>query len=118
MNLEEQANLIQVIKETFDKLLGEKVHVEQDLGRSRISKNTGIVYQVHPRLFILEVERKRMPKARMSFQYADILTGIVQVTKDGESLFEDYREILTVKKEPFDEADFSSLRDADERILS
>ena len=118
MNLEEQTKLIEQIKEKFDTLIGKEIHVEQDLGRSRISANTGIVYQVHPRLFILEVERKRMPKARMSFQYADILTGVVQVMIDGESIFEDYQELLAVKKEPFNETDFSSTREVDERIIS
>lgn len=118
MDLEEQAKLIDHIRETFEAHLGEKVHVEQDLGRSRISANTGTVYQVHPRLFILEVVRKRVPKARLSFQFADILTGVVKVSQNGESLFEDYQEILAVKKEPYDESEFLDNEEEDERVIS
>ena len=118
VELSEQANLIDHIEETLEALEGQTVHVEQDLGRSRISSNTGLVYQVHPRLFILEVQRKRAPKARISYQYADILTGIVKVFKDGESLFEDYKELLAVKKEPYDESEFLGNDFEEEKILN
>ncbi len=118
MELSEQAQLIDKIRETFESQLGEKIHVEQDLGRSRISANTGIVYQVHPRLFILEVQRKRTTKARISYQFADILTGIVKVSKDGESLFENYQELLAVKKEPYDESEFLKNDEDEELILN
>lgn len=117
MDLTEQAQLIGKIKETFEKHIGEKVHVEQDLGRSRISTNNGIVYQVHPRLFILEVQRKRVPKARMSFQFADILTGVVKVSQNGEPLFDNYQDLLAVKKEPYDESEFADNDIEDELII-
>ena len=68
MDLQEQAQLIEYIRSTFEEHKGKKIHVEQDLGRSRISAHTGIILQVHPRLFILEVTRKRAPKARLSYQ--------------------------------------------------
>lgn len=110
MDLEEQAHLVDKIRETFEAHKGEKVKVEQNLGRGRISSNNGIILQVHPRLFILEVVRKRAPKARLSFQYADILTGAVTVSLNGESLFEDYPEILAVKKE----ADYYELPEEDD----
>ena len=118
VDIAEQAKLIETIKTKFDENLGEKVYVEQDLGRSRISANTGIIYQVHPRLFILEVKRKRAPKARLSYQFADILTGIVTVTKDGEPMFENYQEVLAVKKEPYDEAEFANNDSEDELIIT
>lgn len=99
MDLTEQAQLISKIEETLSQHIGEKVRVEQNLGRGRISKNTGIILQVHPRLFILEVVRKRGPKAHLSFQFADILTGVVAVFANNEPLFEDYVEILSIKKD-------------------
>lgn len=117
MDLTEQAQLIEKIKETFEQHIGEKVHVEQDLGRSRISTNNGIVYQVHPRLFILEVQRKRVPKARMSFQFADILTGVVKVSQNGEPMFDNYQDLLAVKKEPYDESEFADNDIEDELII-
>lgn len=99
MDLTEQAHLIDKIQSTLAQHQGEKVKVEQNLGRGRISNNTGTILQVHPRLFILEVVRKRAPKARLSFQYADILTGVVAVYINDEPLFENYAEILSVKKD-------------------
>ncbi|MDO4842341.1 MAG: Veg family protein [Phoenicibacter congonensis] len=118
MDLNEQAQLIEKIRGTFEAHLGEKVHVEQDLGRSRISTHNGTIYQVHPRLFILEVQRKRVPKARMSFQFADILTGIVKVSQNGESLFENYQDLLAVKKEVYDESEYANNDIDDEQIVS
>lgn len=107
MDLTEQAHLINKIQETLSQYQGKKVKVEQNLGRGRISDNTGIILQVHPRLFILEVVRKRGPKSRLSFQYADILTGVVTVYADGEPMFENYAEILSVKKD----ADYYEITD-------
>ena len=118
MDISEQTQLIEKIKATLEENMGEKVHVEQDLGRSRVSANTGVVYQVHPRLFILEVTRKRAPKARLSYQFADILTGIVKVSKNGEPMFEDYRELLAVKKEAYDESAFANNDVEDELIIT
>ena len=34
--------------------------------------------QVHPQLFIMEVDRKRGRTARQSYQYVDVLTGMVR----------------------------------------
>ena len=43
--------------------------------------------QVHPQLFIMEVQRKRGASARQSYQYVDILTGMVELSQNGEPLF-------------------------------
>ncbi len=118
MDLKTQVNLINDIREVFEANKGEKIYVEQDLGRSRINANTGVVYSVHPKLFILEVTRKRGPKSRMSYQFSDILTGVVTVTKNGESMFQDYVEMLAVKKEPYDENEFAGNDFSDERIIT
>lgn len=119
MELSEQAQLIDHIKETLDSHLGETIYVEQNLGRSRINANIGTIMQVHPRLFILEVERKRAPKAKISYQFADILTGIVKIKLNGEELFEDYQELLAIKKEIYDPTLYEDEeKEEEERILS
>ena len=43
--------------------------------------------QVHPQLFIMEVKRKRGASARQSYQYVDVLTGMVELSQDGQPLF-------------------------------
>lgn len=118
MELEEQTKLIDEIRSVFEENIGETIRVEQDLGRSRVSVNTGVIHSVHPKLFILEVTRKRGPKSSLSYQYSDVLTGIVVITKGGENLFVDYQELLAVKKEPYDESLYIDNDFEDERVLS
>ena len=43
--------------------------------------------QVHPQLFIMEVQRKRGASARQSYQYVDVLTGMVELSQNGEKIF-------------------------------
>ena len=43
-----------------------------------------------PQLFIMEVDRKRGRTARQSYQYVDVLTGMVELSQNGEPLFEPF----------------------------
>lgn len=54
------------------------------------SEIVGVLMQVHPQLFILEVDRKRGRTARQSYQYVDVLTGMVELSQNGEPLFEPF----------------------------
>ena len=60
------------------------------MGRSKIVESEGVLMQVHPQLFIMEVDRKRGRTARQSFQYVDVLTGMVELSQNGEPLFEPF----------------------------
>ena len=60
------------------------------MGRSKIVESEGVLTQVHPRLFIMEVDRKRGRTARQSYQYVDVLTGMVELSQNGEPLFEPF----------------------------
>ena len=60
------------------------------MGRSKIVENEGVLTQVHPQLFIMEVDRKRGRTARQSYQYVDVLTGMVELSQNGEPLFEPF----------------------------
>ena len=53
--------------------------------------------QVHPQLFILEVDRKRGRTSRQSYQYVDVLTGMVELSQNGEPLFAIHRRHSTRK---------------------
>lgn len=57
------------------------------MGRSKIVESEGVLMQVHPQLFIMEVKRKRGASARQSYQYVDVLTGMVELSQDGQPLF-------------------------------
>ncbi len=123
MDLAKQAKIIDSIHDTLDDFVGQRLKVRANMGRSKIIENEGVLTQVHPQLFIMEVDRKRGRTARQSYQYVDVLTGMVELSQNGEPLFSPFIE------EPAPEADNSSeaagegdqARDAEqekERVLS
>lgn len=87
MDLVKQAAIVNTIHDTLNDFVGQRIKVRANMGRSKIVESEGILTQVHPRLFIMEVERKRGRTARQSYQYADVLTGTVELSQDGEPLF-------------------------------
>ncbi|NPD30660.1 DNA helicase UvrC [Eggerthellaceae bacterium zg-1084] len=90
MNLEQQAQIVDSIHDTLGGYVGQRLKVRANMGRSKIVENEGVLTQVHPRLFIMEVDRKRGRTARQSYQYVDVLTGTVELSQNGESLFEPF----------------------------
>ena len=87
MDLQKQAQIIDSIHDTLNDLVGQRLRVRENMGRSKIVEDEGVLTQVHPRLFIMEVDRKRGRTARKSFQYADVLTGVVKLSQGGEPIF-------------------------------
>ncbi len=90
MDLQQQAQLVSNIRETLNDFVGQRIKVRANMGRSKIIVNEGTLMQVHPSLFVMEVRGKRGRLSRASFQYADILTGTVELTHDGEPIFEPF----------------------------
>lgn len=90
MDLAQQAQLVDSIRETLNGYLDQKLHVRANMGRSKIVESDGTLTQVHPRLFIMEIDRKRGRTARQSYQYVDVLTGTVELSQNGEPLFEPF----------------------------
>lgn len=72
-------NRVDQIREELNSLQGQKIRVRANMGRSRIVERTGTVAQVHPSLFVVEVEERRGRRARQSYQYVDVLTGTVEI---------------------------------------
>ena len=97
MDLAQQAKLVDFIHDTLEEHLGQKLRVRANMGRSKIVESDGLLTQVHPRLFIMEMDRKRGRTARQSYQYVDVLTGnvdvltgTVELSQNGEALFEPF----------------------------
>lgn len=88
MDLARQATVVDQIRETLEQLVGQRLHVRANMGRSKIMESEGTLTQVHPQLFIMEVDRKRGRTVRQSYQYVDVLTGMVELSREGESLFQ------------------------------
>ena len=87
MDLVKQAEIVDSIHDTLTDFVGQRIKVRANMGRSKIVESEGILTQVHPRLFIMEVDRKRGRTSRQSYQYADVLTGTVELSQNGEPLF-------------------------------
>jgi uncharacterized protein Veg len=75
------------IHDTLVDLVGQRMKIRANMGRSKIVESEGVLMQVHPQLFILEVERKRGRTARQSYQYVDVMTGMVELSQENEPLF-------------------------------
>ncbi len=100
MELEEQAKLIDKIRGTLETYLNKKIHINANMGRSKFIENDGILTQVHPRLFILELQGKRGRITRQSYQYVDVLTGMVKLSFEGVPIFEPF--IIDPLDDPFE----------------
>ncbi|MCL2757626.1 MAG: Veg family protein [Coriobacteriia bacterium] len=89
MELTEQAQIVDRIRGKLEDYTGTRLKVKANMGRSRIIECEGVLTQAHPQLFIMEVEKKRGRVMRQSYQYVDILTGVVELSsiEDNESLF-------------------------------
>ena len=90
MDLAQQARIVDSIHDTLNDFVGQRIRVRANMGRSKIVESEGILTQVHPRLFIMEVDRKRGRTARQSYQYVDVLTGTVELSQNGEPIFEPF----------------------------
>ena len=90
MDLAKQAGIVDSIHDTLNDFVGQRLKVRANMGRSKIVESEGVLTQVHPRLFIMEVDRKRGRTARQSYQYVDVLTGTVELSQNGEPIFEPF----------------------------
>ena len=90
MDLAQQAGIVDSIHDTLNDFVGQRLKVRANMGRSKIVESEGVLTQVHPKLFIMEVDRKRGRKARQSWLYVDVLTGTVELSQNGEPLFEPF----------------------------
>ena len=98
MDLAQQAKIIDSIHDTLSEYVGQRLRVRANMGRSKIVESDGTLTQVHPRLFIMEMERKRGRTARQSYQYVDVLTGTVELSQNGEPIFSPF--IIEPEPEP------------------
>lgn len=92
MDLAKQAKIVDSIHDTLNDFVGQRIKLRANMGRSKIVENVGVLTQVHPRLFVMEVDRKRGRTSRQSFQYADVLTGMVELSHNGQPIFERFIE--------------------------
>ena len=84
-----EGNRIEDIHERLQEMVGARVKVRANMGRTRVVERMGCIKTVHPSVFIVEVDERRGRKSRQSYQYVDVLTGTVELfdPESGEHLF-------------------------------
>lgn len=115
MDLVKQAKIVDSIHDTLNDFIGQQIKVRANMGRSKIVESVGTLTQVHPRLFVMEVQRKRGRNARQSYQFADVLTGTVELSQNGEPIFDVF--IDDTPSEPLPE-NMMLFNEDKERVLS
>ena len=68
-----------VIREKLEQNLGKTVYLKADRGRKRYITRKGTIEEVHPSLFVVNLEFEDAPNRMLSFTYADVLTETVQL---------------------------------------
>lgn len=86
---EMEFNHVEEIQEKLSGMVGDRVKVKANMGRTRVIERMGIIKNVHPAVFIIEVDERRGRKSRQSYQYVDVLTGTVELfdPETGEHIF-------------------------------
>lgn len=84
-----EVNHVEDIHEKLTSMIGQRVKVRANMGRTRVVERMGTIKTVHPAVFIVEVDERRGRKSRQSYQYVDVLTGTVELfdPESGEHLF-------------------------------
>lgn len=82
-------NHLEEIQEKLGQMVGQRVKVKANMGRTRVIERMGTIKTVHPAVFIVEVNERRGRTSRQSYQYVDILTGTVELfdPETGERIF-------------------------------
>lgn len=82
-------NHVEEIHEKLAQMVGDRVKVKANMGRTRVVERMGTIKTVHPAVFIVEVTERRGRTSRQSYQYVDVLTGTVELfdPETGEHIF-------------------------------
>lgn len=89
MNVVRQTEVVGRIRSDLESLMGTRMRLRANMGRSKIIEREGILEETHPSLFVVKIDEKRDRTARVSYSYVDVLTGTVELShcESGESLF-------------------------------
>lgn len=89
MDTMNQVQVVGRIRSDLESMMGLRMRLKANMGRSKVLEREGVLVQTHPSLFVLTIEEKRGRTARVSYSYVDILTGTVELTHcdTGEGIF-------------------------------
>lgn len=83
-----QLERIDEIKTKIEELMGQTVQIRANITKSRTVEYPAKIKHAHRSFFVIEMEARRGRLVTQSFQYADVLMGIVQLFDDnGDAYF-------------------------------
>jgi uncharacterized protein Veg len=68
------------VKNDIQKIIGSKVRLETNKGRHKSVINRGVVANVYPSIFTVQLSDSPGSSRRLSFSYTDVLTNTVEIT--------------------------------------
>jgi uncharacterized protein Veg len=69
-----------LVKNDIERCLGSKVKLESNKGRHKSIINVGIICDVYPSIFTVQLFEGKLPSRKLSFSYTDVLTNTVEIT--------------------------------------
>jgi len=78
-DLFERSDVLHVRKD-IQKIIGSKVQLETNKGRHKSVVNRGIVTNVYPSIFTIQLSEGPDTSRKLSFSYTDVLTNTVEIT--------------------------------------
>ena len=71
---------VQHVRKDIQSIIGSKVQLETNKGRHKAVVSRGIVTNVYPSIFTIQLSEGPDPSRRISFSYTDVLTNTVEIT--------------------------------------
>ena len=68
------------VRSDIQKIIGSKVRLETNKGRHKSVVNRGVVSNVYPSIFTVQLSEGPDTTRKLSFSYTDVLTNTVEIT--------------------------------------
>ena len=68
------------VRNDIQRIIGSKVRLETNKGRHKSVINKGVVSNVYPSIFTVQLSDGTEPSRKLSFSYTDVLTNTVEIT--------------------------------------
>ena len=71
---------VSFVRRDIERFLGSKVILESNKGKNKSIVNEGIIANVYPSIFTVQLFDGKEPSRKLSFSYTDVLTNTVEIT--------------------------------------
>lgn len=71
---------VSFVRRDIERFLGSKVILESNKGKNKSVVNEGIIANVYPSIFTVQLFDGKEPSRKLSFSYTDVLTNTVEIT--------------------------------------